>query len=273
MLQALRLSVGMLTILPTAKTPGAAENRDTARRAMMLAPVVGVLIGLASAALLIVSRIALGFTGGDPELEPETSAPVALAASVIAVTVMQWMTGALRVSSLVDAAGATPRHQQSTESLPIARGPAAGAAGATVVMALVLVQLTTLAVSVSEGHGTLAVVTAAVAGRVAMVWVARRPPARGDELAGRVAGHVSTARAVAITAASLIVPIGLLALDDDPVRIFAVFAILAIPLAVLVTTIQADRWADRLGGTTQEILAASVEIGTTVALIAVALAA
>jgi adenosylcobinamide-GDP ribazoletransferase len=115
-------------------------------------------------------------------------------------------------------------------------------------------------------------VTAPVVGRLAAVWGCRMSAARPDGLGAWVAGTVSTAQALVVSAAAMAVPLLLLLRDDDPRRMALPAVAAALPVALMVAGLLQRRWAARLGGITGDTLGAAVEIATTVTFVIIALA-
>ena len=140
--------------------------------------------------------------------------------------------------------------------------------GVTTLVFTGLIQVAALATSVVNGHGTTAVITACVAGRLAAVWACRLPAARPDGLGAWVAGSVSTLQAVSVTVLALGVPAALVAFDDDPAALPQTLA--AVVLALVVAGLLQRWWRRRMGGITGDTIGAGVEVATTVALVVLA---
>ena len=139
------------------------EGRDSAppdHRAVLALPLIAVLVGLAFAGLMALIREAALFTMPFESIEnlrvATTRGDLAAAVSVVGgITVLN---GGRRLRDVVAALdGSTgARHR--------------GVVGAAVT---VLVEVGLLAVATWRGHGTLSVITALLAGQVALVWAIR----------------------------------------------------------------------------------------------------
>jgi adenosylcobinamide-GDP ribazoletransferase len=244
----LRLAVTLLTAIPL---PGGRRARAPGRRmaaaAMTWAPVVGLLLGAAAAAVLELAARA-GHTGP-------------LLAAVLAVAALALLTRGLHLDGLADLADGLGSRQPAEAALAIMKRSDIGPFGVVTLVLTLGIQIAALAQAQALGRGVPAVVAAAVAGRLSLTWACRRgvPAARGSGLGALVAGTVPPAIPVALTAAALgggcafgiVVPV-------------AVAAGLAASLAVTVLAVR------RLGGITGDVLGALVEITTAVCLLVTA---
>ncbi|GAA3985353.1 hypothetical protein GCM10023085_79390 [Actinomadura viridis] len=261
-----RLAVTLLTIvpLPAARTGAAAgPGRDTARRAMLLAPLAGLLVGGAAAATLLLGDL-LG-------LAPAPRAALAVAAMAV-------LTRALHLDGLADLADGLGSGRPAADALAIMKRSDIGPFGVVTLLLTLIVQVTALA---TASGAALAVVIAAVTGRLALPWACRRgvPAARPGGLGALVAGTVPGGAAAAVTVAVVLAVLGAGAAagaaadgpggPGDAVRgaLQAGAAVLA-GLGVAVLTLR--HAVRRLGGVTGDVLGALVELAATAALVVLA---
>jgi adenosylcobinamide-GDP ribazoletransferase len=253
-LSGLRLAVTLLTAipLPGGRGGGAAAGRAPSRRAagaaMAWAPVVGLLLGAAAAAVL--------------ELAARWARTGPLLAAVLAVAALALLTRALHLDGLADTADGLGSRRPAGEALAIMRRSDIGPFGVTTLVLTLLIQVAALAQAQTLGRGAAAVIAAAVTGRLALPWACRRgvPAARGTGLGALVAGTVSPALPVVLTVATLAAAY--------PLGIMVVVGIAAGLAASLALTVLAVR---RLGGITGDVLGALVEVATAVCLLVTAI--
>ncbi len=265
---AVRLAVGTLTAF---RVP--APRRVTATvagRAMLLAPVVGVALGLLAAALLDAVRI---LTGGH-----RSSSVVDLVAAVLALGLLALMTRGLHLDGLADTVdglgvkGDDDRVRQ--RRLDVMRAPDVGAFGAVALVFTILLQAVALTECAISGYGTVSLILAVATGRLAATWgcTTSLPSARPDGLGAVVAGTVTRLAAAAVTLAVLL-GAGLLgAVEEGRGLRSAVDLVLAVLVGLLVAAVVLRRCVARFGGITGDVLGAVVEISTTVVLVVIALA-
>jgi adenosylcobinamide-GDP ribazoletransferase len=253
----LRLAITLLTIVPF---PGRRRDgqddavRDSAGRAMILAPAAGVIVGGAAALVLVLGDL-IGL------------APLPRAA--LAVAAMEVLTRALHLDGLADLADGLGSGRPAAGALEIMKRSDIGPFGVVTLLLTLLVQVAALA---SAPEAAAGVVIAAVAGRLVLPWACRTgvPAARPDGLGALVAGTVPHRGALASTGAVLVAVAltgaatgGLLGV------LYAVAAVaggLAVAYLVLLHAVR------RLGGVTGDVLGALVEVATTAALIVLATA-
>lgn len=266
-MRSLALALGLFTVVPVRSPED--PDRATVRSAILWGPVIGLAIGLLTGAALLVARLAFGtsFAGS-----ASTGSLPALAAAVTAIIVMEVVTGGLHTDGLADSADGLASRGDRDRTLTVMRDSAIGAMGALSVMLLLLLEVSTLALAVQRGHGTEAVVTAAIAGRVGIVWACTRAPARTDGLGAWAAGSVSVVAAALVTLASLIVPAVLAAVDDDANWTSAGFVLAALPAGLAAAALLTWPLRRRLGGVTGDVLGATCQIATCAAIALVACA-
>ncbi|WP_182904595.1 adenosylcobinamide-GDP ribazoletransferase [Microbispora sp. H13382] len=179
-----RFAVGTLTILPVRPVEA---GRVVVGRAMALAPFVGVLLGLAGAVVLV----ATGAMSGSP-----------LLGAVLAVGALAWLTRALHLDGLADLADGLGSGKPSDGALEVMKRSDIGPFGVVAAVIALLVQVAAL--SRGDAVAWVALVAAAVTGRLAVTWACREgvPPARPTGLGALVAGTVRRGAAIGATFAS-----------------------------------------------------------------------
>jgi adenosylcobinamide-GDP ribazoletransferase len=255
--RALRLSFGLLTVIPVGAIGDV--DRRLARNAILLAPLVGLVLG-ALAALVVATVHAV------------VPSPLgALVAAVLAVALLAYLTRALHLDGLADTADALGSGKPANAALEIARRGDVGPFGVVTLVLALLVQVTALAVATEAGWGAITVIIAVVTGRVAVVVACSRgiPAARPEGLGALVAGTVPRMAAIAWVAAVLVASLAASGWGGGGYWL--------LPLAVAVGLIGAlalvARSVRRLGGITGDVLGAAVETATTAALLVLALGA
>ncbi|MEV5890833.1 adenosylcobinamide-GDP ribazoletransferase [Nonomuraea fuscirosea] len=188
LMDGVRLAVGTLSVFPVRVER---VDRQVAGQAMVLAPAVGLVLGLLA---------------GLPLLLP---APPLLGAA-LAVGLLALLTRGLHLDGLADLADGLGSGKPADQALDIMKKSDIGPFG---VMTLVFTLLVQVAAVAEAGYWAL--VTACVAGRLTLAWACRAgvPAARPEGLGAMVAGTVRRRAAwLATLAASLTaVAIGLLA--------------------------------------------------------------
>jgi adenosylcobinamide-GDP ribazoletransferase len=249
-LDGLRLAVTLLTAvpLPGGRRGRPAPTRRTAAAAMAWAPAVGLLLGAAAAAVL--------------ELAGRWGHAGPLLAAVLAVATLAAGTRALHLDGLADTADGLGSRQPAEAALAIMKRSDIGPFGVVTLVLTMGIQVAALAQAQALGRGAPAVIAAAVTGRLALTWACRRgvPAARGTGLGALVAGTVSPAVPVLLTAAVLAA-----AWAFGIVVMIAVAAGLAASLALTALAVR------RLGGITGDVLGALVEVATAACLLVTAL--
>jgi len=257
-LDAARLSVGTLSVLPVA--PPRRVDRAVAGRAMLLAPLVGGVLGLLAALVLFVARRAYH--------EP-------LLPSALAIVTLAVLTRGLHLDGLADTAdgfgiGAARGRERALE---VMRTGDIGPFGMTTIALVLLVQVVALSDAVLHGLGTESVVGAAIIGRLAVTHACLRgvPSARTEGLGATVAGSVPWLGAAVVT--GLVLAGGLLeggVIEDDAGRIPALLAALSVVAGLGAAWLLVVAACRRFGGITGDVLGACVEVATAVALLVLA---
>ena len=246
----LRFAFGTLTVLPVTVSRW---DRDAARVGMLCAPVAGLVVGLASAAVGLLILL----LGAD-----------SLLAAVVTAAVPAALTRGLHLDGLADTADGLGSGRPALEALEVMRRGDVGPFGVVTLVLALLAQVAALAQLVADGHGPPALVAAVVVSRMALPLACLRgiPAARTDGLGVSVAGSVSRPMAVvavllgfALVGVAVLLPGG--AREESPVVIAAAAAGLLGGLAV------GWRAVRRFGGVTGDVLGAVVEATFTTSLV------
>jgi len=255
--RALRLSVGLLTVIPVGAIGDV--DRRLGRSAILLAPVVGFLLGALAAAVLLVVQVLVPTSLGS------------LLAAALAVAFLAYLTRALHLDGLADTADALGSGRPADTALEIARRGDVGPFGVVTLVLVLLVQVGALAIAVDAGWGALALVLAVVTGRVAVVISCARgiPAARPEGLGALVAGTVPRMAAIAWVVAIVVASLAASVWGGGHFWLLplAVAVGLAVALALVARSVQ------RLGGVTGDVLGAAAETAATVTLAVIALGA
>lgn len=302
MRDALRLAFGTLTILPV--RPPDVVDRRTAGRAMALAPLVGLLLGLLAVAvlwalgggsLLMLPRDGELLFAGDlaaSELVPRVSPVSTLLAGVLVVTLLAVATRAIHLDGLADTADGLGSRKPAEQALEVMRRSDLGPFGAVTLVLVLFLQTMALERLVQSPLGLLWMLVALVLSRLALPFLCRGgvPAARNDGLGSSVAGSVGRGLLVASAGLALLAVVvawalvalagsgafgglgpGLdgqeLSVFPDPLlHLVGVVAVTALAVGLL-----ERRCRRRLGGVTGDVLGAGVELALTVALVGFAL--
>lgn len=232
----LRFAVGTLSVFPVRVDR---VDREVAGHAMVLAPVVGLALGAVSCLPLLLP--------GSGLLE------AALALGLLAV-----LTRGLHLDGLADLADGLGSGKAAAQALDIMKQSDIGPFGVVTLVFTLLVQCAALAQA-----GPAALVTACVAGRLALTWACADgvPSARPGGLGDMVAGTVRRRTALLVTLAVVAVAgVAGVALSRVALPI-AVVAGLGAAMALL------HHARRRLGGVTGDVLGALVETATTAVLV------
>lgn len=260
-LNPLRLALGTLTVLPV-PAPTTVDRR-VGSWAMTLAPLVGLLLGLVSGALLWL------LVSAGP-MEPTLG--VALVIALLAL-----LTRAIHLDGLADTADGLGSGRPGPEALEIMRRGDVGPFGVVTLVLTLLVQVLALAQLTEEGLGLASLLLALVGSRLALPMLCLRgvPAARRDGLGRAVVGSVSVGQlalsaAVVLgvsTAAAVLLPGGgVQALSASGIGPAGAALVLGLAVAALVGA----RAVRRLGGVTGDVLGASVEAAFTTVLVVLA---
>ncbi len=247
MLHGLRFAFGTLSVL---RVRVERWDRASAGRAMLAAPLVGVVLGALAGALGAVAA-----WRGAP-----------LLAAVLAVATLAALTRGLHLDGLADVADGLGSGKPAEDALRIMKQSDIGPFGVLTLLLVMLTQIAALAgqFALSEWRGALAVLAAAVTGRCAIGWGCLRsvPAARPGGLGAMVAGTVAPRGALAVSALGAV----LLALAGADPR----YA-LALTVGLLCAWLLLRRCVRRLDGITGDVLGALAETAATGCLVTLAL--
>jgi adenosylcobinamide-GDP ribazoletransferase len=244
-----RLSLGTLTILPV--RPPAAVDRRTAAGAMVLAPLVGLLLGVVVVALVRVL--------------PSGAPPLLVA--VLVVSVLALLTRGMHLDGLADTADGLGSRTPAEQALALMRQGDVGPFGVVTVVLALLMQAAALTELVTSPVGLGELAVALVLSRLVLplLCFSRVPAARADGLGSSVAGSVGPLAVAVAAALAAVASAGLLLVAGGPFDAGRLAAFVAGPL--LVTGLFARHCVRRLGGITGDVLGACVEVAFTTAVV------
>jgi adenosylcobinamide-GDP ribazoletransferase len=279
----LRLCLGTLTIFPV-RPPRVVERR-TAATAMMLAPLAGLLLAVATGALLWL--LGYGPTGADSGLWAGLSRGVfslhpasPLIAAALTIALLAALTRCLHLDGLADTADGLGSAKPREQALEVMRHSDIGPFGVVTLVLVLLVQVVALAELLATGRGVAVLAVALVVSRLSLPIACRRgiPAARPDGLGALVAGSVGPGRLLAAglgvltglagLATAMIVAPGFL---DGSAAATLVAAGIAAALSLGVGVLFLRWCVRRLGGVTGDVLGACVEVTFTAVLLLLAL--
>jgi adenosylcobinamide-GDP ribazoletransferase len=221
---------------------------------MVLAPVVGLVLAVPAAAVAGVAQRA----GAD------------LLAAVLAVAVLALLTRGLHLDGLVDTVDGLASYRPREQALAVMRSPEVGPLGLAALVLVLLTQVAALHACLADGRGAAAVVTAVVAGRLAVSLACTRgvPAASPTGLGATVAGTVGPAAAAVLLPAVLLAAVVPGLVDQDVPAWLGPAAVAAALAAAGLVLRHAVR---RLGGVSGDVLGCLLEAATAAALVAFAL--
>ena len=273
-LDGLWLALGTLTVLP-APMPGRVD-RVVGGRAMVLAPAVGALLGGIAAGVVALAQL----------VQPDAE----LLAAVLAVLVVAGLSGALHLDGLADFADALGSRRDRETMLRIMKQSDIGPFGVVAIVGVLLLDVAALTACIHSGFGWQAALIATTASRLTLPWSCRTtvPAARPDGLGAMVAATVRPVTA-ALTTVVVLAAALLLAwlsaprtpparapftadqvVDSSDVLLLAGTAA-AILLAVATSLVTTRRARTALGGTTGDVLGATLELALPITLLTLAL--
>jgi adenosylcobinamide-GDP ribazoletransferase len=254
---AARLSLGTLTILP-AGMPSRVD-REVGGRAMAVGPVIGVLVGGIAAAVVAVAQL----------LKPEAD----LLAAVLGVLVVAGLSGGLHLDGLADFADALGSRRDRETMLRIMKQSDIGPFGVVAIVGVLLLDVAALTACLQANFGWQALLVATTASRLTLPWSCRTsiPAARPDGLGSFVAATVRPLTATLATSATLAATIALSYAGSAPDVRRLTGTAAAVLLAVATSLLTSRRAVRTLGGTTGDVLGATVELALPVALVTLAL--
>ncbi len=242
-LQALRLAVGTLTVIPPG--PVGTPDRGTAGRAMLLAPLAAAPLGL-SAGLVA-------------WLAGRTALPDA-AVGLLAVAVLALGSRAMHLDGLADTVDGLGSGWDAERALSVMRRGDLGPMGAVALIVVIGLQSVAIGALVHAPREAGLLALAVCGSRAALVLACRQgvPSARPGGLGSTVAGSVSPRAAAAVGGVALLVIGGADWLAGDGAR--GAIAVLVAAAAVAVLVAHCVR---RLGGVTGDVMGAAVEVAFT----------
>ena len=204
---ALRLAFGTLTILPV--RPPSTVDRRTAGRAMVLAPLVGLSLGLVVVAALWVlgggslltypPHGSLTYLAGAHDAAPRISPWSPMVAAVAVVALLAFLTRAMHFDGLADVADGLGSGKRGDDALAIMRRSDLGPFGVVTLVLALFFQVMACVELVQTLSGLAGIVVALVLSRLVLpvLCLSGIPAARPDGLGAAVAGSVSR-RALAL---------------------------------------------------------------------------
>ncbi|MFI6825572.1 adenosylcobinamide-GDP ribazoletransferase [Kribbella sp. NPDC050241] len=251
------LSLGTLSVLP-APMPSTVD-RPVGGRAMVLAPAVGLVIGSVAAGVVALVQL----------VRPDAE----LLTAVLAVLVVAGLSGALHLDGLADFADALGSRRDRETMLRIMKQSDIGPFGVVSIIGVLLVDVAALTTCIQAGFGWQAALIATTASRLTLPWSCRTtaPAARPDGLGAVVAATVRPLTAAAATVVVLAAALVLTWLTTAPDFLRLAGTAAAVLLAVATAFATTRRAHAALGGTTGDVLGATVELALPVALLSLAL--
>lgn len=248
-MRGLRLATAWLTVLPVRPRE---VDAATARAAIAVAPLIGVLLGGVGTALLA-GLHAAGASG--------------LLAGFVTVGALALLTRGIHLDGLADTADGLGCYGPPERALAVMRQ---GNTGPFAVVTLIVVLGTQAAAlgMLADAERWAAGVLAVATGRAAFAWCCRRgvPAARLDGLGALVAG--SQPPAIPLAWWAVLAAAGLVAVPGRPWQGAAAVGVAAITVVAL-----SAHTRRRIGGVTGDVLGAASELGTTAVLLTCALGA
>jgi adenosylcobinamide-GDP ribazoletransferase len=255
--EGLRLALTTLTVARLRES--GTLDRRTAGRAMELAPLVGLLLGLVAATVLY---------GGRLVQEPRATA---LLPCVLAVGTLAVLTRGLHLDGLADLSDGLASYKDPEGARAVMRAPDVGPLGVASLFLVLLVQVGALLACVAEGRGTASLLLSVATGRLAITAACHNTPAAmpvglGAFVAGTVRRWATSAwfllLAVGFTSYALVDPD---TTGSSTTRI--VRTLLALTLALLAARLLRRHAVRRLGGLTGDVLGGLSEVATAVCLV------
>ncbi|MBO0802973.1 MAG: adenosylcobinamide-GDP ribazoletransferase [Nocardiopsaceae bacterium] len=257
---AARDALGLFSAIPVGDGGGLDEGR--AASAVLWLPAVGLLVGGLGGGLVVGVGTGDGAgTGSDFGRR--------LLGAVLAVALMALLTGGLHLDGLADTVDGLGSRRPAADALEVMRRSDVGPMGVAALVLVLLIQVTALAAVGSAPEAGLALVLAAVTGRVSVVlataWPAARPGGFGALVAGRVPTRWRVLSVVGLGCAILAASAGLGWAD------LAVRGLGAAIVGLLAGSVVRMIAVRRLGGTTGDVFGAIVEVTTAAVLVTCAL--
>jgi adenosylcobinamide-GDP ribazoletransferase len=250
----LRFVFGTLTVLPVRV---GRWDREAARAGMLCAPLAGLVVGLAAAAV----GLLLLLLGAGPPL-----------AAVATVAVPAVLTRGLHLDGLADTADGLGSGKPAEDALRIMKQSDIGPFGVITLVLVLLAQVAALTRAYDDSwtRGALAAVVSATAARLVLTLAARTgvPAARPEGLGAAVAGVVPVPGAVG---AALTVTLAAAAAGALPGPYACVLPALSVLAALAAAELLLRHCTRRFGGVTGDVFGALSETAATAALVVLAL--
>jgi adenosylcobinamide-GDP ribazoletransferase len=249
---ALRLALTTLTVL---RVQGPQRlDRRTAGRAMELAPLVGLLLGLAAAGVLSVFQALVD---------------VPLLPAALAVAALALLTRGLHLDGLADLVDGLASYRDPEGTRAVMKSPDLGPMGMVAVSLALLVQVAAVMTCALHGRGSAALVLAVVTGRLAVLWACTRTPAATEEGLGALVAqtaHRTVAAAWTVAVAAGFGWYATVGADQEQL----VRTVLAVLIGLALAWVVGRHAVRRVGGITGDVLGALCELAITASLVVLA---
>lgn len=253
----LRLALTTLSVLPV--RPGRLDRR-TAGRAMELAPLAGLVLGLLASLLVLVVRWR---GGGD------------LLAAALGIGALALLSRGLHLDGLADLADGLASYRDPEGTRAVMKSPEVGPLGLVAVVLVLLVQVAALERCLHLHRGTASLLLAVMTARLAVTAACRRTAAATPDGLGALVAQTVRPRVVgAWVALLLLVFLPWAVLDPEatgPLALRAGAVVAAVALGLGLARALRDHAVRRVGGLTGDVLGALVEATTAVVLVVLAL--
>jgi adenosylcobinamide-GDP ribazoletransferase len=265
---AARTAFTLLTVLPV-RGPDRPDHleRRVVGRAMALAPLVGLVLGLVVAAVVVGMRVTTGTPGHRNQ---------SLLSAAVGIAVLALANRGLHLDGLADLAdglGALPARGRE-RALAVMRESTIGAFGVLAVVFVVVLQITALSAAIAVHRGTISILVAAMTGRLAatLACASGTPAAHQNGLGALVAGSVrSRDAALAFLGVCAVAAVaGRFDYDGGDLG-RAVRGVVAVCVGTAVSVALRRYLVRRLGGLTGDVLGGLIELTTTVTLLFMAM--
>ena len=257
--EALRLALTTLTVLPV--RAARSLDRQTAGRAMELAPLVGLVLWLLVGPFVFLVRL---YGGGN------------LLAAALGITALAVLTRGLHLDGLADLADGLAAYRDPSGTRAVMKSPEVGPLGVVTLVLVLLVQVAAFVQCLEKHVGTASLLLAMMTGRLAVTAACRATPAAAPDGLGALVAETVRRRVVGAWAAGIAVVLAAWtvvdpdAVDSAWVRVLAVLA--AVPAGLLLARHLRRHAVRRVGGLTGDVLGALVEVTTAVCLVVLAVA-
>jgi adenosylcobinamide-GDP ribazoletransferase len=250
-----RAAVSLFTIVPVG---GPAEiDRGIAAGTVLWLPVIGLVLGVVAAG----GMLGVEATGHDVARR--------LLAAAVALAILGVLSGGLHLDGLADTADGLGSRKPRDQALDIMRRSDIGPMGVSVLLFVLLLELFALAALPAGWVSAVALTSAAVTGRVAVVLATGLPPARPEGFGALIAGTTTRRTRLAIGLALLAAMAAAGAAADWPA--FSWRGVVAVVAGLAAAGLLQRAASRRLGGTTGDVFGALIEVAAATTLVAFAL--